>query len=157
MNTDLLKNVYLFDGLSMTELVELLKICRQERFPKDGFIFLEGDLGDKCYIIEQGEVRISKYIQGAGEEALKILRTGDYFGEMALIDGFPRSATAVANSDVTALVIEKAELDRALSANRELESKLLRVFCKTLSERLRDTNEKISAFLAMSFGFGGPV
>lgn len=154
MNADLLKNVYLFKDLSMTELVEVLKICRQEEIPKDNFIFLEGDLGDKCYIIEQGEVRISKYIQGAGEEALKILRNGDYFGEMALIDGFPRSATAVANTDVTALVIDKAALDRALAGNRDLETKLLKVFCKTLSERLRDTNDKISAFLAMTFGFG---
>jgi CRP/FNR family cyclic AMP-dependent transcriptional regulator len=154
MNADLLKNVYLFKDLSMTELVEVLKICRQEEIPKENFIFLEGDLGDKCYIIEQGEVRISKYIQGAGEEALKILKNGDYFGEMALIDGFPRSATAVANTDVTALVIDKAALDRALAGNRDLETKLLKVFCKTLSERLRDTNDKISSFLAMTFGFG---
>jgi CRP/FNR family cyclic AMP-dependent transcriptional regulator len=157
METDLLKNVYLFKDLSVTELVDVLKICRKEEIPSEKFIFLEGDLGDKCYIIEKGEVRISKYIQGAGEEALKILRNGDYFGEMALIDGFPRSATAVANTDVTLLVIDKAALDGALAANRELESKLLRVFCKTLSERLRETNDKISAFLAVTFGFGGPI
>ena len=116
----------------------------------------DGESGHMA-IIEKGEVRISKYIQGAGEEALKILRNGDYFGEMALIDGFPRSATAIANTDVTALVIDKAALDGALAGNRELESKLLKVFCKTLSERLRDTNDKISAFLAMTFGFGGPI
>ncbi|HLB24738.1 MAG TPA: cyclic nucleotide-binding domain-containing protein [Nitrospirota bacterium] len=157
MNADLLKNVYLFRDLSMTELVQVLKICKQERFPAEKFIFLENEPGDRCYIIETGEVKISKYIPGIGDEALKVLRTGDYFGEMALIDGSPRSATATAKTDVAALVIDKAELDRLLAEDRDLGNKLLTVFCQTLSKRLRETNEKISRFIAMTAGFGGPI
>ena len=156
MNTELLKNVYLFKDLGVTELVEVLKICRSQQIPKEKFVFLEGDPGDKCYIIEQGEVRISKFIPNVGEEALAILKNGNYFGEMALIDGSPRSATAIANTDVTCLTIDKADLDKLLVANKELGNKLLMVFCKTLSKRLRDTNEKISQFIAMTAGFGGP-
>lgn len=157
MNVDLLTNIYLFKGLGMTELVDILKICRQVSFPKNKVIFTEGDPGDRCYIIEGGEVRISRYIQGVGEEALKVLRGGDYFGEMSLIDGSCRSASAVANKDTDCLVIAKEDLDRLLAGDKELGNKILTVFCKTLSQRLRDTNDKISQFFAMTAGFGGPV
>lgn len=156
MATELLKKVYLFQELSMAELVEVLKICRRESFPKDKILFQEGDPGDKCYIIEEGEVRISKYVPGAGEEALAVLKTGSYFGEMALIDGSPRSATVTAHTDLTCLVVGKADLDQLLAENKDLGNKILTVFCRTLSKRLRDTNEKISNFLAMTAGFGGP-
>ena len=156
MNTELLKNVYLFNDLSMTELVEVLKICRKESFPKDKYIFLEGDVGDKCYIIEHGAVRISKHIPNMGEEALAVLRDGSYFGEMALIDGSTRSATAIAHEDTSCLVIYKQDLDGLLTSDKDLGNKILLVFCRTLSKRLRDTNEKISQFIAMTAGFGGP-
>ena len=157
MSVDLLTNVYLFKGLGMAELVDILKICHQTSFPKDKVIFTEGDPGDRCYIIEGGEVRISKYIQGVGEEALKVLKSGDYFGEMSLIDGSSRSASVVANKDTDCLVIAKADLDRLLVEDKELGNKILMVFCKTLSQRLRETNDKISSFFAMTAGYGGPV
>ncbi|MBI5695612.1 MAG: cyclic nucleotide-binding domain-containing protein [Nitrospirae bacterium] len=157
MNTELLKNVYLFNDLNMTELVEVLKICRQMKFPREKFIFLEGDPGDRCYIIEEGEVRISKFVPNMGEEALAVLKSGQFFGEMSLIDGSPRSATAIANTEVTCLVIDKADLDNLLTVDKDLGNKLLWVFCRTLSKRLRETNEKISNFIAMTAGFGGPA
>ena len=157
METGLLKNVHLFKDLSASELIELLKICRRQRFAAEKFVFLEGDAGDKCYIIEDGEVRISKHIPGMGEEALAVLKTGNYFGEMALIDGSPRSATAITNTDTSCLVIDKAALDNLLNSNHELGYKIMVVFCQTLSKRLRETNEKISQFIAMTAGFGGPI
>jgi CRP-like cAMP-binding protein len=157
MSAELLKNVYLFKGLEITELVDILKICHPVNLPKDKVIFLEGDPGDRCYIIEDGAVRISKNIPGVGEEALKVLRNGDYFGEMSLIDGASRSATAIANEDTTCLVIAKADLDRLLAEDKELGNKILMVFCRTLSQRLRDTNDKISQFFLMTAGSGGHV
>lgn len=157
MSTELLKKIYLFDGLSVSELVELLKICRQERYEEGKFIFLEGDTGDKCYVIEEGEVRISKYVPNVGEEALTLLRQGSFFGEMSLIDGATRSATAIANKPTTCLVMDKSDLERLMDEDRELGTKLLWAFCRTLTRRLRDTNEKISSFIAMTVGLGGPV
>ena len=155
MSTELLQNVYLFKELGVTELVEILKLCRRETYPRDRFIFLEGELGDKCYIIEKGEVRISKFVPNVGEENLASLTEGSCFGEMALIDGAPRSATVQAVEETTCLVLAKQDLDGLLTENKELGNKLLMVFCRTLSARLRDTNEKISRFIALSAGFGG--
>ncbi|HEY3346985.1 MAG TPA: cyclic nucleotide-binding domain-containing protein [Nitrospirota bacterium] len=154
MNTELLKNVYMFRDLEIVELVEVLKISRQESFQEGKVIFLEGEPGDRFYIIESGEVGISKYIPNAGEEQFKTLKAGDYFGEMAIIDGSPRSATAIAKADTLCLVLDKASMDNLLHSNHALGNKLLTVFCRTLSSRLRETNTKIASFIAMTAGFG---
>ena len=150
---DFLKKVHLFESLSTPELEKIEKISTMEAFARDSVIFREGDSGDRCYVITNGEVRISKFIPNIGEEALAVLKPGDFFGEMALIDKFPRSAHAIANSDVAVLSINKADLDKILIMDRDLGYKLLWAFTKTLSKRLRETNEKLAGFLAMSGGF----
>jgi len=150
---EFLKKVHLFESLSVPELEKIEKISTMEAFAKDTVIFREGDSGDRCYVITNGDVRISKFIPNIGEEALAVLKPGDYFGEMALIDKFPRSAHAIANTDVAVLAINKSDLDKVLIMDRDLGYKLLWVFTKTLSKRLRETNEKLAGFLAMSGGF----
>jgi CRP/FNR family transcriptional regulator, cyclic AMP receptor protein len=151
--SDILSRVHLFESLTASELEKIEKISTMEAFAKDEVIFREGDPGDRCYVITNGDVRISKFIPNIGEEALAVLKAGDYFGEMALIDKFPRSAHAIANSDVAVLAINKADLDKMLIMDRDLGYKLLWAFTKTLSKRLRETNEKLAGFLAMSGGF----
>ena len=150
---EILKKVYLFESLSVHELEKIEKIARMEAFGRDTVIFKEGDPGDRCYVITNGDVRISKFIPNIGEEALSVLKPGDYFGEMAPIDNFPRSAHAIANTDVALLAISKTDLDKILIMDRELGYKLLWAFTKTLSKRLRETNEKLTSFLAMTGGF----
>ena len=150
---EILKKVYLFESLSVHELEKIEKISRMEAFGRDSVIFKEGEPGDRCYVITNGDVRISKFIPNIGEEALAVLKPGDFFGEMVLIDNFPRSAHAIANTDVAVLAISKTDLDKILIMDRELGYKLLWAFTKTLSKRLRETNEKLTGFLAMSGGF----
>ncbi len=149
----LLTRINLFENLSGHELEKILKICVKHTFAKGTVIFKEGEAGDRCYIITTGAVRISKFIPNIGEEALTVLKPGDYFGEMALIDNFPRSAHAIANDDVDVFVINKTELDRLLISDRDLGYKIFWTFTRTLSKRLRETNEKLAGFLAMSGGF----
>jgi len=150
---NLLKKINLFSSLTDDELEEIEKICVRETYAKDTIMFFEGDPGNKCYVIVKGEVRISKMIPNIGEEALAVLKPGDYFGEMALIDNFPRSAHAIANTDMEALAISKTDLDKVLIRDREMGYKLLWVFTQTLSRRLREMNEKMAGFLTMSGGF----
>ncbi len=150
---ELLKRINLFENLSEHELEKILKICVKHPFAKGTVIFKEGEPGDRCYIITTGAVRISKFIPNIGEEALAVLKPGDYFGEMALIDNFPRSAHAIANDDVDVFAINKTELDRLLISDRDLGYKIFWTFTRTLSKRLRETNEKLASFLAMSGGF----
>ena len=150
---ELLKKIHLFDNLTERELKKIQDICVIATHPKDTILFVEGDLGNRCFLITRGIVRISKFIPNIGEEALAILKAGDYFGEMALIDNFPRSAYAIANTDIEVLAIDKIELDYILNMDHELANKLLWKFTETLSRRLRETNEKMAGFLALSGGF----
>ncbi len=83
-------------GLTGAELQTLADFSNVKRFPSGTFLFHEGDPGNEMYVVLEGKVMISKYIPGGGEEALAILEQGDFFGEMSLIDGQPRSADAEA-------------------------------------------------------------
>ena len=84
-------------GISRRELMTLATFSKEKRFPAGASLFQEGDEGSEMYVILEGRVMISKFIPGAGEEALAILERGDFFGEMSLIDGEPRSADAKAH------------------------------------------------------------
>jgi CRP/FNR family transcriptional regulator, cyclic AMP receptor protein len=149
----LFRSIYLFKDLSDEELALISDITAERDFFAGEVIFKEGDAGDAFYAVLEGKVRITKEIEGAGEEALTILDKGSYFGEMALIDEFPRSASAVAHTDCRVLMMDKADFSQLLSRNKDLAYKLLWVFCQVLSQRLRDTNEKIINLFAIARGF----
>jgi len=140
-------------GLSSKELRLLATFSNEEFFKGGQNIFSEGQKGDRLYIILQGEIRISKYIPGVGEEALAILEKGDFFGEMALIDNAPRSADAKAHTDVTVLPIESRLLTDILARDVESSYQFLYILCKILSRRLREINMKIYQWRIMSGGF----
>jgi CRP/FNR family transcriptional regulator, cyclic AMP receptor protein len=149
----LFRNVFLFRGLSDEELALVSGISAERDYSAEEVVFHEGEVGDAFYAVLEGKVRISKYVAGIGEEALAVLEKGSYFGEMALIDEFPRSASAIAHTDCRLLLMDKADFNRLLSQNKELAYKLLWVFCQTLSRRLRETNEKITSLFSIAKGF----
>jgi CRP-like cAMP-binding protein len=116
-------------------------------------IFREGDPGSEFFAILSGKVRISKLVPGIGEEALAILEPGSYFGEMALVDGTPRSAHAIAHLSCRLWAIQKQDLDDLMFLNKDLAYDILWEFVRTLSGRLRETNDKIKAFFALNARF----
>jgi len=153
MDAVILKKVSFFDTLSDDELSEVIALTKQEDFKEGDRLFNEGDKGDKLYIIISGAIRISKTIPGMGEEALSILRTGDYFGEMALIEDISRTADATAHEGSSLITISKEDLQSIMDKDREMGYKILTKFVETLSRRLRETNDKLRSFFAMSGGF----
>lgn len=131
-------------GLTSSEIKLLASFSQEEKFSKDQVIFREGDKGDRLFIVVDGQVRISKYIPGVGEEALAILDRGEFFGEMALVDGSPRSADAIAHSAVvTVLSVNQRILSDILSRNPESALRFLKILCRMMSHRLREINLKI--------------
>ncbi len=150
---EMLAKTVLFAGLTSDQIYQLMKTAKSEEFKAGEIIFKEGEKGDKLYIILSGSVRISKQIPGSGEEALAVLKPGDFFGEMALIDDVERSADAIANESSRLLSIDRASFESLLFLNKELAYTILWNFLRTLSKRLRETNEKIRALLAMKGGF----
>lgn len=148
-----LSQVYLFRELTPSEMDVLISISKELRVKKDEFIFKEGATGDAFYLIVSGSVRISTIVPGVGEEALTILREGEYFGEMALIDDAPRSASAIANDDTILLLIAKDNFRKLLAQETGIAYKLLWVFTKTLSARLRKTDEQLKSILSIAKTF----
>jgi len=101
-------------------------------FAKGGVIFAEGDLGLAMYVIESGEVEIRKKI-GDSESVLALLGKGDFFGEMCMLEEeSPRSATAVAKTNVDAVMIDQAAFIFILESNPEIAIRMMRKLVRRL-------------------------
>ena len=98
-------------------------------------IFAQGDLGTEMFIIQEGEVEIIKHI-GAESHVLSRLEKGDFFGEMAVLEALPRTADAVALTDVKVVEINGSRFDEMLRRNPEVAVRIIRKY----SKRLREAN-----------------
>ena len=149
---EILSQIDLFNGLPQGHLRRVVDIGVEEQYRGGATIFPEGEPGEKFYVIVEGAVRISRIVPGMGEEALAVLRPGNYFGEMSLIDDAPRSATAVCHEKCRLFVINRRDLEDLLFVDRDLAYELLWNWVRTLSRRLRATNDKMT-FLATTSKF----
>src|ERR1043166_163995 len=148
--TDLLKNVAIFKDLDETELDAVAEVCKEEKFESGAYVFREGESGNRLYVIVTGEGRISRDVPGSGEEALAVLKPGALFGEMSVFDRSDRSTHAISNGGCTLLTISRPDFEMLLDFNRELAYKVLWACVRLLSARLRQTNDSLRSFLAMS-------
>lgn len=138
-------------GLSRRELMTLATFSREKRFADGAFLFQEGDEGTEMYVILEGKAIISKLIPGAGEEALAILDRGDFFGEMSLIDGEPRSADAKAyGGPLTVLALDQATVKEVLAMDPHASLEFLQLLCRLIVNRLREIDEKVVGWRIMS-------
>ena len=101
------------------------------QYPKDTMIFSEAMPGKELYIMQKGQVKITKIING-NEVLLALLKAGDIFGEMALLDDKPRSASAIANEDCVLLAVNKENFARMVTSQPQIISRLTTL----LSERI---------------------
>ncbi|NOZ78974.1 MAG: cyclic nucleotide-binding domain-containing protein [Acidobacteria bacterium] len=138
-------------GLSGQELRLLASFAHERRFQPESVIFTEGERGDSLYIVVDGAVRISRLVPGVGEECLTILHRGDIFGEMALVDGQPRSADARAHSEgCTIFSISRSALHDALAMDPDASVQFLTLLCRILCRRLRAMNDRLVAWRVMA-------
>ena len=150
LDISLLREIDLFSSLSDRALSELIPLTSTADVKPGGVIFREGDPGDAMYMILSGEIRISKNIPGVGEEALAFLKEGSYFGEMSLVGKeAPRSASAIAAETTELAKLERKDFLELLDKEKDVAVEVLWAFVNTLSDRLRESNDKI-AFFAMS-------
>jgi CRP-like cAMP-binding protein len=115
-------------------------------YPVNGIVFKEGDPGDLMFILVEGAVELRKEVQGAEIVLKTIDQKNDFFGEMALIDGKPRSATAVAIKPTKLIPVDNAAFERMVLTNGKFAWKIIGI----LSDRIRETNKQLEALLNTS-------
>ncbi len=124
---EMLAEIPLFSDLSRRHLGKIASCASTKRFASGAPLVRVGEAASVFYVIIDGEVRV----EVPGRPV--VLRTGDFFGEMALIDGEPRSATVVAVGEVYVLMLPRAKFLKALEA----EPKIALAIMATLTGRLR--------------------
>src|SRR4029453_357833 len=107
MNVETLRQVPLFESLDTEAAHELCELLESLDCKADAVLFRTGDEGDAMYLIEEGKVRISVRAKDGQEVTLTELHRGDFFGEMALFDGKPRSADARVTQDARLAVLSR--------------------------------------------------
>lgn len=144
-STGLLDQLPLFAELSPNVLAQIAAESRVRRYPEGQVLFSEGDPGDTLMILEEGRVKVSRFTPGGQEVVLAVQEAPASFGELALIDGAPRSATITAQSAITIRMLPRTALMGLVQREPSVALALLR----TLNQMVRDTNERLSDIVAL--------
>lgn len=134
-----LKHNYLFRELSDESLDRLAVVATRRAYDKGEIVFAHGEPGDALYGVAAGRVRISASGGGGQEIFLNIMEPGDVFGEIAVMDGLPRTAGATALDDSTLVIVKRADFLRLLEIEPPFALHLLKLLC----ERLRWTSDLV--------------
>lgn len=145
---EILKEVILFQSLGDEDLENLLSKLKRRSLKKGEALFRKGDEGNTLYIVREGSIKIVLPSEMGDEVTPAILSPGDFFGEMALLDGLPRSADAVALEHSELLALRRDDFLDFLKNNEEA----IRAVFSAVSQRLRKTDDLLedACFLPIS-------
>jgi CRP-like cAMP-binding protein len=132
----------LFDALPHDALDNILFQATDKSVRRGQTVFQKGDAGSYMVAVLSGRIRISATSPDGREVTLNMIDAGEIFGELALLDGKPRSADATALEDSNLMMVERRHFLPYLASNRELALRVIDVLC----ERLRDTSETLGNF-----------
>jgi len=139
-----LRGVRLFREVAAADLEALSQRLRERSLKKGQALFREGEPGDEMFIIRAGGIVVSKAVTGRVEQVLARMGAGDFFGEMALFDRSPRSATVQAESDCTLLVLDRDHLQRLVDQDPRAAAAFFRALVQVFIERLRASGDLIA-------------
>ena len=128
-----LKGVDLFKTVPGEQLTHVAEITAEAEYHPEDVVFSEGDQGDAMYLIVCGKARVH-----VGSQVLAELGPKECFGEMAILDAKPRSASVSALTDLTLLKIEHTDFAEILAEKPEISTEIIKV----LTERLREANKR---------------
>ncbi|HEX9703669.1 MAG TPA: Crp/Fnr family transcriptional regulator [Gemmatimonadales bacterium] len=140
-----LEKIPLFNQLAPGELQRVVDVTRERTYPKNSVILFEDDPGDALYVVALGQVKVVLIGEDGREVILSVLGTGEFFGEMALIDDEPRSAHVIAMEDSSLLVLRREDFQGILRQSPGIALALLR----ELSRRLRRVDEKVGSLVLL--------
>jgi len=140
---DWLLKVPMLEGLHRRHLTHLGRLLHRRSYESGEVVFRQGDVGSGMYIVQSGRVRIVAEDPARGEIQLSLLEPGQCFGEMALFDHGPRSATAIAHTDSVLYGLFDGDLDQLERTRPLAAARLLRNLGLAVSLRLRQTNDRL--------------
>ncbi len=145
MQTSFFRKFPLFADLDDRELATIATVAKSRRYAKDEVVFYADESGDIFCLIREGQVKVTMISPEGKEIILKLLGPGDFFGEMALLDDEPRSATVVATEPLELVTIWRNDFLQILAENFTLTKKML----AELSRRLRSASSRIESLATM--------
>jgi CRP/FNR family cyclic AMP-dependent transcriptional regulator len=145
MQTAFFRKFPLFADLDDRELAAIAAVAKSRRYGKDDVVFYADESGDIFCLIREGQVKVTMISPEGKEIILKLLGPGDFFGEMALIDDEPRSATVVATEPLDIVTIWRNDFLQILAENFSITRKVL----AELSRRLRSASSRIESLATM--------
>lgn len=134
-------SIPVFSNLTGRDLSNLMNIVHTRNYLEGEYIFYQGDPGIGLYVINEGEVFIQRANENGDLFTLATFVEGDFFGELALVDGEKRSASAIAKTDCRVSVIFKPDLDEFIEAYPRKGIKILQGISQIVAVRLRKLNE----------------
>ena len=126
----MLHKVYMFSELAPADADTLTAHCQTRTYPANAILINEGDQTDSMYVIVEGEVKVYCNDDTGKEVILNILGPGEYFGEIALVDDQPRSASVMTIAPTKAMMISKANFKKWLKENPDMSFNLIRALTK---------------------------
>jgi len=142
---ELLASVELFGEMQEEELDDLTALAQIKKLSKDTTVFHAGDPADAVFVVASGRIKVVITSSDGKEFILTVLGAGQVFGEMALLESAPRSASVVTLSGVELLVISRSDFQRLLDSNPRIAQRLMAI----LSRRLRRANTKMESLAYM--------
>ena len=136
----------MFENLDPLEIVEILHIVEVQLFQAGEIVFNEGDPGDAWYILYKGKTEVIKK-SGSDEKLISVLGPGSCFGEIAILDGLPRSATIRASENSVVLRVPRSAFDALLDNDELVAYKLLYHMAILLAHRQRSVTNRLSKLL----------
>ncbi|MFH1726771.1 MAG: cyclic nucleotide-binding domain-containing protein [Elusimicrobiota bacterium] len=132
-------------GLTDREIGYLQQAFHSRAYREGEVLFLDGDIGRALFVVEWGRVELSKAGPDGTPQRLSVLGPGGFFGEMALLEHLPRSASAVALEDSTVLLLYRSKLESILHYHPRIGVPMMMHIARLLSARLRKTSENLTA------------
>jgi CRP/FNR family transcriptional regulator, cyclic AMP receptor protein len=145
-----ISNSKMLEGLSEDDLTKLADYCEKREMPEGTTVFLENMPGESLFLIQSGTIRISRMFAEGDEKILVVLGPEEIFGEMAVIDGLPRSATARVAEDAILISINKASLEKLSQDSASLALKLISNIARVFSTRVHEAHEEYRDMLSWS-------
>jgi CRP/FNR family cyclic AMP-dependent transcriptional regulator len=136
-----LRTIPLFSSVGDDDLASVASLLIERKFPKHKTIVEEGLQGEYMYVIREGRVKVTKLSGDGREKILELLGTGDFFGEMSLLDSAPRSASVKALTEVRILALARNDFLNVLRRSPDLALAVV----QELTRRLRQVDEQASS------------